>query len=597
MASIILSGFRTSVDYVSQIKWNDVKKGLVNGTRPYVFLFQCVKSQRCLVRYIGIWTILSMLTFLEKVAYAFMWVNGTIGALEMGLIVTVLIALPLLRYKIFYNVLNDIKIKTKICMWEYYLSKYDKLTIDSKYQHSIHESQQTYQVLINELIFVLDQVIPDLIHLISTTYFCVYTLVINGLLNLLTILIITTIVIYFTAIRWIDNKLDIENKIMKRNNEKIQQKLHIELSRFAYKQKDVSHVCKRTSESISTNAKYDKLDSERDMFTSLVLNTFIIGAIILSSATKLIAATGVIIQFTYMSSTIIYLVRGVRRLSKKYEDVCSNFNKCKYVEQEIALSFTGFTIERFSMRRDNYSLTLETPLLLRLGDTVLIKGASGSGKTTFINGIFGVEHADVVLDNGNKPESYLNNLSLLYQSVKDDFHFNHLSIKDLFLESDDISAIELAIDITNIRIIVDRLKKAVNEIAELNAANVNNPFRDSKLDDKYDKYDKYDEYDMKITNWYDLPLGRIGNLSGGEKMRLVLAMQIFDLVHTNKSILILDEPEQGLDAEIACNIIRNIVQNFRGTILTVIISHIENIEVKCEWTHILNIADGIVKVI
>ena len=55
---------------------------------------------------------------------------------------------------------------------------------------------------------------------------------------------------------------------------------------------------------------------------------------------------------------------------------------------------------------------------------------------------------------------------------------------------------------------------------------------------------------------YDI---KISGLSGGEKMRLSLVFTLLETIKKNKEILILDEPEQGLDESTRRQVISNIL--------------------------------------
>ena len=62
-------------------------------------------------------------------------------------------------------------------------------------------------------------------------------------------------------------------------------------------------------------------------------------------------------------------------------------------------------------------------------------------------------------------------------------------------------------------------------------------------------------------------------LSGGEKMRLSILYTLWDLNKRNKQVLILDEPEQGLDMELVPDIILDII-NYNPEMTVFIITHL-----------------------
>ena len=59
------------------------------------------------------------------------------------------------------------------------------------------------------------------------------------------------------------------------------------------------------------------------------------------------------------------------------------------------------------------------------------------------------------------------------------------------------------------------------------------------------------------------------------------------------SILILDEPEQGSDADVGYKIIGNIMSKFPDVTI-IVISHLEQIQDKYHWDQWFNVEDGVV---
>jgi ABC-type transport system involved in cytochrome bd biosynthesis fused ATPase/permease subunit len=84
-------------------------------------------------------------------------------------------------------------------------------------------------------------------------------------------------------------------------------------------------------------------------------------------------------------------------------------------------------------------------------------------------------------------------------------------------------------------------------------------------------------------------------ISGGEKTRLALATRIYQMItKPDKHILILDEPEQGSDPEVAVKVIGNIIRMFHDRTI-IMISHICECQLNAlgiVWDHKLNISRG-----
>ena len=77
---------------------------------------------------------------------------------------------------------------------------------------------------------------------------------------------------------------------------------------------------------------------------------------------------------------------------------------------------------------------------------------------------------------------------------------------------------------------------------------VDNNSTDGSIAMLEEKFPDVDSYDINITG-----------LSGGEKMRLSLVFTLLETIKKKKQILILDEPEQGLDEATRRQVITNIL--------------------------------------
>ena len=86
-------------------------------------------------------------------------------------------------------------------------------------------------------------------------------------------------------------------------------------------------------------------------------------------------------------------------------------------------------------------------------------------------------------------------------------------------------------------------------------------------------------------------------LSGGEKMRLSILYTLWNFKKTGKQILILDEPEQGLDEDVRVIIIRNILESINKPILVIYHgSKLDLLQLPFDKVWIFDKKDGVTKV-
>ena len=175
--------------------------------------------------------------------------------------------------------------------------------------------------------------------------------------------------------------------------------------------------------------------------------------------------------------------------------------------------------------------------------TILLKGVSGTGKSTFIDLILGLIEPDsgkIKIDNEkieNVLEEWHKKISLLPQKV--------------FLLEDTIK----------------------NNII---FGNDNSKYQDEKVN-KLIK-DVNLEFINKFKNGIDTKVSELGkNLSGGELQRICLARSLYK----NSEILICDEPTTGLD-ENNIDIISNILKNLSKQKTIILISHENKLEKICD---------------
>jgi ABC-type transport system involved in cytochrome bd biosynthesis fused ATPase/permease subunit len=211
---------------------------------------------------------------------------------------------------------------------------------------------------------------------------------------------------------------------------------------------------------------------------------------------------------------------------------------------------------------------LDKKLTINIGDKILIKGRSGHGKSTFINALMG--KIDGLILDKHQPENYYHVFVEFYQNIREKLPTSAISIRELFDNEPNNSLIMkcLITCFPN-----DDIEKILNT--------------KSKMDNYISINISIDPLDININE----------RLSGGEKARLALATRIYQmLTKPNKSILILDEPEQGSDTEVAIQIINNIFELFKDkTIL--MISHICDCnlaQLNIKWDKKIKIHNGII---
>lgn len=170
-------------------------------------------------------------------------------------------------------------------------------------------------------------------------------------------------------------------------------------------------------------------------------------------------------------------------------------------------------VNNISVRYDNFLLNVNNRLTIEENDVILLKGKTGVGKTVLVNSLQGlIEGCDI--DNIDDNRSIQCLFEYLNQQTREKLPNNRISLRFLLDDNDDNELISELVNVVELR-------------------------------QKFPSIESYDE--------------DINELSGGEKMRVSIIITLLNVIVKKKQILILDEPEQGLDEETRTIIINNII--------------------------------------
>ena len=190
-------------------------------------------------------------------------------------------------------------------------------------------------------------------------------------------------------------------------------------------------------------------------------------------------------------------------------------------------------------------LSYNINFFIKNNDRIILEGQSGSGKSTFCKIISG--H----FKNYDLPISE----QILYINQNNYINYQYRTLLNIITEN----------DIRNININIDIINEIINNIIP--------------IDDIKNSFNNKDNYlNIKLND---------KNLSGGQEKRIYLIMWIYYLITNIKKykILIIDEPDKGLDYELFYKITKNIFESdILKNISIIIITHnykiIENLTKK-----------------
>ena len=158
---------------------------------------------------------------------------------------------------------------------------------------------------------------------------------------------------------------------------------------------------------------------------------------------------------------------------------------------------------------DKFSLRTSTPLEVRPGDRIMIRGPSNAGKTQVLNALQGLTDGAVLTE--GSPNEYTSVWEYMNQQTREGIPTTGITLRKLLDDETDN----------------EKMMK-LSQIAQLG-------------------------HQFKESSDFDRPLD---GLSGGEKMRVGIAFSLWQAEKYRHSIIVMDEPDQGLDESIRIQMLK-----------------------------------------
>ena len=277
---------------------------------------------------------------------------------------------------------------------------------------------------------------------------------------------------------------------------------------------------------------------------------------------------------TSIDTLIAFYIR-VLRLKKDYDliqPILEEYEERINVEQ-IDLNYS-LVIQDLSFRyqedpdREPFHLQLNGTLTFNMGQSILITGKSGAGKSTFydiLNGSIPMKDYSAFIQIDDKQQSLasLHSIEKCRTMVLQDSHMDYRS-----------TIFSMVTDIDEDRVETLRTPEHVEVVWE---------FLRLVQIDEFVKNELKGNLDEAMEN----------KLSGGQKTRLLLARALYRAHHRHSSMLILDEPDKGLPAETTVTIIENIMKWYRSKGILFLTLHTERAH-QLNFDQVLHVENGII---
>jgi len=495
------------------------------------------------------------------------------------------------------QVSTDVKMKYQ--KEEY--NKYQRLTYDSKNKVTADTFRRKLQSSTRALSRLLVWGIPEIAELIVTFVIVLRTFYLNSLFIEFVLLCAFNVVVYFFVTKKLQNKLASKReKIMEKNNNLSDLVDHY-LPKFETGDKTAEDITKLENEMSLNWMSYEISWTTITMLTNLS-NT--LGLLIFLFDDKMDKSYFLVISSSLVTFTASIV--GSMRFFNSLSTSCADYKKYNMMwkgkefrkdvtklEMKDTTEITEIDIQR-GKGKNKFTLVGDG-MTIKKGGRYLIRGPSGGGKSTLIKAMLGQRKGISFL--WGVPANFYHNVVEFYQNIKEKMPTTNITIRQLFDDEKDNTLIEQCLETAGAIEWAMKLEEDVPEpILKSSSFTITQWLRNLLSGGKYKKDDEesmiHDElivlkkkhpFDVKIMNSH----------SGGEKTRLALATKLYSVIKKKASWLILDEPEQGSDPEIAYEFLGRILnkKEFRDVAI-IIISHLERIKEKYKWNNVIKVGDG-----
>ena len=460
--------------------------------------------------------------------------------------------------------------------------KYDSMTFLSKNKIAITLFNENMWRAQWSVYLVIDWGLPTAMHLIGALLGAIVTFYEKKLI--IEFIVISGLIFFFQnyVIKSKQKQFTEIDKTARKIRNHIIAKIQLFLIPFQYKEFGPDDICKMHNQTINQDQNLMSMWNQI-MGLASIGNKFV-GAVItyisISNLTSDKNGIEIVATFMLMTKVISQLNSSVSDATQfmnqwnkhkndwyTYQDMMKDADYCVVHEKHPLPE--NLIITNVCVIKGKFKLTASPGVIgLNIGkkQKILITGKSNGGKTTLMEGLTGKVQG-IELNKG-VPENYHHEVADMFQTIREKFPSSKVTIRNFFKDENDDQMIYRCLGITFCT--------------------------PGSYEDFVRPFTELKEMDQTTKNPYDVELSEA--LSGGQKTRLCLATRVYEMIKYNKQILILDEPEQGLDTDTKISVINNLFKEFSDKTIFMI-SHLCECEQKLlgiQWNAHLHVVDGVI---
>jgi len=464
------------------------------------------------------------------------------------------------------------------------LERYNSLSFESKNKATAEKFYQKMDQASSAIGHLIEWGLPTALQLVNMFIQCIIIFCFQKMVLYLSIIILINVMSY---ILFLNKKQTNFSKQLVSTREECDcttDIIKLNLPAFQCKEKSVHFVHNLTTININRWEAVEFLFKQTMMITNLInkISVILICFGMRNSIQNFYLSLRTLGNMTSSIKQLSCFLNQYNRYETNFESYEKFFNKLSSTADPTHLPFPQtLTLTKVDVHVGGLNIKLDESLSnfnISKGEKIIIVGKTGHGKTTFVNALMGKIKGISFGHCQGAPENYHHAYVEMYQNIREKLPTSNITIRNLF---DDESSDQLINECLAPCFPTEDLTRLLNNL----------------LTDNEESSEELKSTIIKMSNTNPFDVAIKERISGGEKTRIALATRVYQMrKHPEKEVFILDEPEQGVDRQVAFIVIQNIFNMFNSKII-IMITHMCSCQIEMLniiWKYRLRIENGIV---
>jgi energy-coupling factor transporter ATP-binding protein EcfA2 len=527
-------------------------------------------------------------------------------------------------HKLINKISTNICIKFKTSCYE----RYQRLTYTSREEFPSVDLKAKIQGATNSISMIFTWGISTVINLIISMIGCSYIFITSGTLYIGVFIVVMNVVSYMLYTKKLQADYTATQQITREEDNNIRCTVSLMLPMFSNGFKTVKDIMTIDEQlyrnQLLTSSKWAKITGFVTLVNKFGLIMFIYQSF--DSAAEFFLVLSVFERFNQGIGSFMRFMNQYTGLENTFFSFVDAWDGLEEEDDVTKQDLPNpLIINSLNVPVKDGDLTTDNPVVIPGGNNILLTGKSGDGKTRLIKSLLGQIIGATM--NGVSPREITDKIVTLPQNVKETIPTSKITVRQIFDNEKDDELIRRCFINAECADWLDNLgkqrknKNKKTKHRESSLDGIIQPFyevfnfirsiRYSRLPTSSDDNDNDNDNDnnnqlllsqideepqiegqpltdvdtpLEDKSVFDIDIN--GRISGGEKMRMCMALTLYRLhiimIMIGNYVAILDEPEQGSNPEIAYKIIDTFVKS-NPDVTIIVISHLEKIGDKPYW--------------